>query len=193
MPGILTISEHAKERYAERIMRKDETLAVNQFIAEHSEKIEQDIKKMAEYGKCVYTGKLSGGKDRNSILDVYIKDTWVLLVDSETHNCVTLYKIDLGLDDDFNKKYVEGMVAKIKDAKEATDRAKAETDEQCGAYETIIEANEEQIKEYKGFISNLEAVNDSYKDLCRNLKISKNMADASVRELVDTLIGKPKY
>ena len=53
----MNITKHAMQRYAERIMEKEDTTDVLVFIEQHKEKIEEDISKMIEYGELIYTGK----------------------------------------------------------------------------------------------------------------------------------------
>ena len=53
----------------------------------------------------IYTGKQSTRDGKGNVIDVYLKNTWVILVDGKSEVVVTLYKIDLGLDDEFNKTY----------------------------------------------------------------------------------------
>ena len=50
----ITISKHAKERYAERIMDRDNKTDVAVFLRDHDDKIQNDIEKMLEYGTLLY-------------------------------------------------------------------------------------------------------------------------------------------
>lgn len=51
----LHISNHAKERYAERNMHATK-LEVPMFVDKYDTKIQDDISKMVEYGELIYTG-----------------------------------------------------------------------------------------------------------------------------------------
>lgn len=53
------ISSHCEQRYAERIMNKDNKNDINRFIVENREKIKADINKMINYGELIYIGKQS--------------------------------------------------------------------------------------------------------------------------------------
>lgn len=96
-----TISNHALQRYAERIMEK-EGIDVNRFVTLNEEKIKTDINKMIEYGDLIFSGKQFQKDCKGNVIDVYIKDTWVILVDGKAKTVITIYKIDLGLGDEFN-------------------------------------------------------------------------------------------
>ena len=88
------ISAHAKTRYAERIMGKED-IDVNRFVTLNDDKIKTDINKLISYGELIYTGKQSQKDNKGNIVDVYLKDCWVVLADSRAKNVITLYKIDL--------------------------------------------------------------------------------------------------
>ena len=96
------ISVHARQRYAERIMGKEDT-DVNRFVTLNENKIKTDINKLIQYGELIYTGKQSQKDGKGNMVDVFLKDCWVVIADSRIKNVITLYKIDLGLDDEFNK------------------------------------------------------------------------------------------
>ena len=93
-----TISAHAKQRYSERIMGKEDT-DVNRLITLNEDKIKTDINKMINYGQLIYSGKQSQKDGKGNIVDVFLKDCWVVIADSRIKNVITLYKIDLGLGD----------------------------------------------------------------------------------------------
>lgn len=107
------ISAHCEQRYAERIMHKDAKNDINRFIVENRDKIKTDLNKIILYGKLIFSGKQNRKDGKGNIIDVYLKDTWVILVDSKNLNIITLYKIDLGCGDDFNNEYILKMLAKL--------------------------------------------------------------------------------
>ena len=150
------ISKHASERYAERIMGKEDNLDINRFITLNEEKIKTDIHKLIHYGELIYTGKQSQRDSKGNVIDVYLKDCWVVLVDSRTKNVITLYKIDLGLDDEFNKAYVSKMLEKLNICKEGLEIIKQQVQTESNMYREMMAEAETQIKEYRGMIKNLE-------------------------------------
>lgn len=58
--SVYTVSNHAKERYAERCKDRDSRLEITTYVAEHSQRIEEEINQMLRYGKRVYTGRTEG-------------------------------------------------------------------------------------------------------------------------------------
>ena len=118
MENLYKISNHAKQRYSERILNKSDTNEIQRFMVAEEDKIKVDINKMIYYGDLIYTGKQSQKDGKGKAIDVYLKDSWVVLVDGKSELVVTLYKIDLGCGDDFNSQYINRMLEKLSKSKE---------------------------------------------------------------------------
>ena len=187
------ISQHAKERYAERIMGKDNKNAINKFVLENENKIKTDIYKMIEYGRIVFTGKQSKTDGKGKVLDVYIKDTWIILVDEPGNTVVTLYKIDLGCGDEFNLQYIAKMIDKLNQSKEKRMSVKLEVEIESNTYKEMIADAETQIREYKSFIKNLESLCEGYKTIIDNNLIKVSQVERDVADVLNTLIGKREF
>ena len=189
----MQITKHAKERYAERIMDKTDLRDMNLFITQNEDKIKTDIEKMIQYGTRLYTGKTSCGKAGSNPVNVYQKDLWIVLEDSKTHDVITLYKIDLGLDDDFNRIFVTKMLDKLKQAYEEKEKIQDSINHDCEEYRQLIKDNESSINMYKGLIKELEALNTGYKTVIEDLQVKNAIADQNIREVVAKLIGKKDF
>ena len=187
------ISAHAETRYAERIMEKDTAYNINKFINENKEKIKTDINKMIQFGECIFVGKQSQKDGKGNVLNVYLKDCWVILVDNSNETCVTLYKIDLGLDDEFNKTYVSKMIEKLNAAKKTLEDAQLEIQIESNTYKDLIYDAEAQIADYKVMIKNLENMCEGYKQVIDNNVVKVSQATREVAEIVNTLINKREF
>ena len=62
------ISKHCAERYAERIMGKEDN-DVNRFIVLNEDKIKTDINKLISYGELIYQGKQSQKDGKGNVVD----------------------------------------------------------------------------------------------------------------------------
>lgn len=193
MENTFTISTHAKNRYAERLLTKDDNNEIQRFIVENEEKIKTDINKMIEYGERIFTGKQSQKDGKGKVLDVYIKDTWVILVDSQNSVVVTIYKIDLGLGDDFNTEYVKKYIEKIHEVQTEFSSVQMQVLEESNMYRQMIDEAQTQIKEYKGFIKNLEELCTAYQSIIDNNTVKVAQANRTVAETVNTLIAKKEF
>ena len=187
------ISSHAKQRYAERIMGKDDTTDVARFVTLNEDKIKTDINKLIHYGELIYSGKQSQKDGKGNIVDVFLKDCWVVLVDSRAKNVITLYKIDLGLDDEFNKAYISKMMEKLNANKEVLENVKQQVQEESNTYREMINDAETQIKEYRSMIKNLEELSIGYKTVIDNNCVKVAQANKNVVEVLNTLIGKKEF
>lgn len=187
------ISEHCKTRYAERIMEKDNLCDVKRFIIDNEDKIKADINKLILYGDLIYTGKQNKKDGKNNVVDVYLKDCWVILADSKSKNVITLYKIDLGLDDEFNKAYIYKMMEKLNANKEALENIQQQVQEESNTYKEMIADAEIQIKEYRTMIKHLEELCEGYKTIIDNNIVKVAQASKEVTDTLNTLIGKKEF
>lgn len=189
----MTISAHARQRYSERIMGKSDPLDVNLYIQTHGTKIEEDIAKMIEYGELIYTGKPVADTKNNNKTNVYLKDLWVVITDNTNGNVITLYKIDFGLDDEFNKQFVSKMKEKLAKANAEFNAACEKVDDECAGYRDIIADNESLIRTYEGYIKNLKTLNEDYEKTIKDLQLTKNIKEEEIRAIIGGLIGKKTF
>ena len=185
----LKLSQHSQERYAERIMDRSEKSDVAVFIAQHKEKIKEDIFKMIEYGTLLYSGKPITDFNRQPV-DIFLNGTWVIIVDIAKCNVVTLYSIDLGLGNEFNQEYINKLMQKLDAAKEEYETVVMGIKTQKETYSSIIKENTDQINELKQMVNNLEKQNQAYTDVIESLEVDKVIAEKDVRDIIATMIGK---
>ena len=187
------ISKHARERYVQRLLNKEDNNEIQRFIVENEEKIQTDINKMIVYGDLIYSGKQSQKDGKGSVVDVYLKDCWIVLTDQKSNNVITLYKIDLGCGDDFNLQYIDKMMNKLNESKQKLENAETEVSVQNTTYRELIDEAETQINEYKAMIKNLESLCEGYKMVIDNNIIKSSQANREVADVLNTLIGKREF
>ena len=190
---IYTISRHAKERYAQRILNKEDNNEVQKFIVENEDKIITDINKMIHYGDLIYSGRQTQKDGKGNIIDVFLKDCWIVLVDSKSHNVITLYRIDLGCGDDFNQQYIIKMMAKLNESKDALETAKSQVETESNMYKEMITDAQAQILEFKSMIKNLEGLCSAYQEIIDNNIVKVSQANREVADIVNTLIAKKEF
>lgn len=185
----IKISTHAKERYSQRIMDKDTKSDVAVFIAQHEQKIKEDIYKMIEYGTLLFSGKPNYEYNKQPV-DIFLNGTWVIIVDIAKCNVITLYSIDLGVGSEFNQEYINKLMDKLNVAKDEYDTVNIGIQTQKETYSSIIKENNEQINELKTMIKNLEKQNQSYLDVIESLDVDRIVAEKEIRDIIATMIGK---
>lgn len=188
----LKLSNHAKERYSERIMDKDNKADINVFIQKNEQKIKEDIFKMITYGELLYSGRPTVDYNKQPV-DIFLKDTWVIIVDIAKQNVITLYSIDLGLGDDFNKEYINKLLEKLSSAKQRYEEAQIGINTQIETYNTIIKENIDMINDYRSKIKILEKQNQGYLDVIDTLRVENTAAEREVRDVVAVMTGKKVF
>ena len=188
-----TVSKHAKERYAERIMERATNNEIQIFVVQNEDKIIGDINRMIQYGELIYTGKQTQKDGRTYNVEVYLNGLWVVITDIKSKNVITLYKIDLGVDDEFNLEYVHRMMDNFNAAKENLEAVTLEVERENDSYKTMIEQNIALINEYKSYIKNLEELNAGYKTIVDNNAVKIKMAGTEVTDVLNKLIGKKEF
>lgn len=174
----INLTNHVKERYAERIIGRDTKSDIAVFIAQNEEKIYNDISNMIKYGDLIFEGTQVDSKS----VKVYRKDTWMIILDSKTNAVITLYKIELGAGPELDKLYIEKMLEKLKECQEEEKKAQEEVENDTKDYKTIISDMEIQIAEYRKAIKEMEALVSNYKDTIHNsnarlIKVKENTAN----------------
>lgn len=187
------LSTHCKQRYAERIMGRDIKSDVHRYITDNEEKMQIDVNKMITYGELIFTGRQSQKDGKGKVVDVYLKDSWVVLVDSRDNVVITLYKIDLGLDEEFNKVYIEKMMDKLQHDKENLENVRVKVEEDADMYKTLIEEAEIQINEHKSIIKNLEELVSGYKTIIEGNRVKNTLANRQVADTLNTFLGKKEF
>lgn len=188
-----SISRHAKERYAQRILNKEDNSEIQRFIIENEEKIKTDINKMIKYGNCIFSGKQYTKDGKGNLVNVFLKDTWVVLSDPKSENVITLYKIDLGCGDEFNFQYISKMLDKLNKNKEDLLNAQIDVEKESLMYKEMINDAQNQINEYKAMIKNLENLCVAYQDIIDNNMVKVSQSNREVADIVNKLIGKREF
>ena len=185
----LKLSQHSKERYSERIMDKDTKSDIAVFVAQHEQKIKEDIYKMIVYGTLLFSGKPNYEYNKQPV-DIFLNGTWVIIVDIAKCNVITLYSIDLGVGSEFNQEYINKLMNKLNAAKDEYDTVNIGIQTQKETYSSIIKENNEQINELKTMIKNLEKQNQAYLDVIESLDADRIVAEKEIRDIITTMIGK---
>lgn len=186
----LTFTKHARERYAERIMHRDNIRDINVFVAENTEKIEKDIKNMVLYGEEIYAGKPSFNNPKQHNCIYILNDLWIVVIDAYDDKVITLYRIDLGAGEDFDIAFKRRLLDKINEAKKIAEETKSQIEAESDQYMAIIKDNTEMIAELRKKIKNLESINEAYSSTIEAANKRKSMAEDDVKYYVATLVGR---
>ena len=187
----LTITKHARERYAERIMDRDHPTDIAVFIRDHEGKIQNDIEKMLEYGTLLYEGKSI--KDPKRTVGVTINGSWVVIWDTKEFTVITLYCIDLGVGDEVNKAFISNAHAQIDQARTEMEETTRRTAEYIKTYQELIDNAEASLAKYRKLVKDLESQIIGCRQMIASMSVDNEVANDRVRERVEILIGKQKF
>lgn len=183
----LQVSNHAMDRYKERV-RNDDT---NVLDEETKKKYTEELKKLYLSSELVYSGII--GHSTNEV-DVYLnKNGWVLLLAKNQKQVITLYKVDLNVgDDDLNQVYIDKSLAQIKSIIEDGKRISDEVDTNKVLYLDEIEKNKVLIKELKAQLDMLAARNESLADLVKTEDVKNYQSKVKLRNVLENYMVKDK-
>ena len=184
------ISRHAMERYANRIVDKDNKSDINVFISNHAQKINEDITKMIEYGNLLYEGRSIKKEWQNAIVQIIMRDNWIVILDKNKQNVVTLFSLDLGVGEEMNQLYRTKLLEKLQAAKDKFQEACKQIDIQEQTYKGLIQDNIDTITEYKKIVKSLEEQNQNYTGVIAELNTHRDLAEREVREIIGILTAK---
>lgn len=182
------VTNHAKERYAARIMGRDNVTDIRKFINDHDNDITVWINELIQYGQLLYEGNI---KDYPA-QQVYMKDRWVVIVDHKKNNVVTLYKVDLG-DDEVSELFISKMLDKIDVAKNNVENIKDRVKDNIELWQEQINVNRADIDHFKKQIKDMEKVIDAYDTLVKNANAEVRQANYDVQTLVEQLICRRQF
>lgn len=105
----VSFTTHILERYVERTMNKSGN-DIKTYLAQNEDVIKERLLMLYNSADFLWSGKI---KEHNFTHFYINKDGWVIVVDQGGKKLITVYKIDLELDSDFNKVYVSKVKEKI--------------------------------------------------------------------------------
>ena len=187
---MVAVTNHIKTRYAERIAGRDKTIDINTYVAQNVEKIEKDIQTMVEHSEVIYAGQTAFNKDP---VTIRLSGTWIILLDQADRTAITLYKVDFGLGEEFNKLYIREWLNKLNGDQEVLAKKKAESIEEIKAYKTAIKENDNLIEEYKKLINSLEKDNSGYRIIIDNKMAEYSDLEMAVRRDLDALTKRREF
>lgn len=142
----IEFTQHVLERYVERTMNKTGN-EIKQFLVQNEEQVKEQILKLYQYSEPFWYGK---NKDHNYTYFRINKNGWLIVVDRNKTKLITLYKIDLGLGEEFNKQYISEM-------KKLVENITIEIEEEKNQWAEKNEKNNKAIEEMKAQNNLLQA------------------------------------
>ena len=108
----------------------------------------------------------------------------------QTIKLLTCYPVQLGLDEDFDKEYVNKMSEKLQNAKDERDKIESEVTETKKNFKSRIDDNKRKINEYKSIIKKFGTENEGLQQVIDNCDGDLKMAQTKEEEIIDSLSRK---
>jgi hypothetical protein len=188
------ITEHARQRYVERVIGKTDILEVNRYIASNGDKIAEDINKLLKYAKEVYRGKNPRpNKINTSDIVVLMKDAWVLIVGKDNNNLVTLFKLGLGVNDEkLDAMYADRLAEQLEQVQTEITEERKRTLSENEIFRENIKENNALIAKKQKEIKVLEAQNDGYNKVINGNNEKNKMLDDKLDVVMDKIVSKTR-
>lgn len=181
----IEFTQHVLERYVERTMNKTGN-EVKQFLAQNEDKVKEQILKLYQYSEPFWYGK---NKNHGYTYFRINKNGWLIVIDKNKTKLITLYKIDLGLGEDFNKQYIAEMKKLVKMKNEDIENEKIELDKR-------IEENTKTIEELKSQNSLLQSqikINNETIEILEKTKDNEldkiSFKEEELKEKIEKFVG----
>lgn len=186
----IDISLHAKQRYAERTMGKDDKQDINLYVNKNNDLIRERILKMYQYSTLFYEGVL---RDKQQAKFYINKQNWVLIVSKNGKTIITLYKIECHFGEEVDKLFVQKGLETINECKERLAIAIQEKELKAKALREQIEDRNARIKEYEKLIKIMKAENDNDSDFIQNQQSVCLIIEQEVKEHIENFVSKKMF
>lgn len=182
------ITNHAYERYAERMTGRDNPTDIRTYLNAHKQDVNDRINKLINYGNLIYEGKLRD----YPINQIYFNDSWVIMVDPKNNNVITLYKIDFGIES-VNELFIKEMLDKIQSLNEELQEVKVIVAKSNEEILDTISNNTEEIKYHKSVIKSLEITNESLNNVVKESNVKIKLKEKEMSDLIDLFVSRKKF
>ena len=184
----IEFTEHVLERYVERTMNKTGN-EIKQFLAQNEEQVKQQILKLYQYSEPFWYGK---NKEHNYTYFRINKNGWLIVIDRNKTKLITLYKIDLGLGENFNKQYISEMIQFVEKANIEIENAKSKYNDEVIENNNVIDELKQQNKLLQSQIDNNQAtikILESQKDVAlQDITIKEQLLKCKIEKFVGSKI-----
>ena len=184
----MNITNHAKERYVERIKDIKTKNEIKQYIAQNDDMINEHIMKLYEYSDNVFTGQIGGDKTTKSF---YLNGDTCLVVDGD---CIrTIYRINFAFPEKTRLMVIEGLKHEIiKLQEDMIDESKS-VEVKRQEYNSKIEQSKREIEKLKEKVEITEDEIKIYENekALLNKKLKHN--NRHLQEYAEQLFGNTEY
>ena len=180
----VTVSQHAKSRWVERMNGITDDKEIRQYLVSNSDKVVKDIKKSFENADFVYRGQL--GKNHTTS-DYYLLNDLVFVSEKET--IITLFKVDFGIEyEDLNETIKRSLITALQRAVADQQEVKSKSGVETKRIKNdIIKVNSE-INGYRKQIDLLSVKKSGLEGQLKSVDAEVSLANTKVSTLATKLL-----
>lgn len=183
----INISSHCLQRYIERVKNGKNSIVGND--AENG--IKNEIKKLFVSSELYFDGVI--GKSANPVKVYCNRNGWTLLVSRDGKTLITLYKVDLGVDDDeLNQSYVDKALEKITTLKNLSDELDKNAETERTDCNNEMKAIDAQITELENEMKSLRKRKEALSSLYQTSGSKAATTKVELRNALEDFIIKDK-
>lgn len=174
----MNITNHAKERYLERIQGITDDKTRKQYLAVNNERIEKEILDMYNYSALIYTGQLGGDKTTK---DYYMNKDTALVVGGD--DIVTIYPIKFNFPEHTQSVVIKDLILAIE---KLEDDIYNKQNYKTAVKQDIDCDNQEKLQEIKQLQAEIDLLNYS-------IKANNSLLEGIDLELKQLFTQRDKY
>jgi len=180
----VTVSQHAKSRWVERMNGITDDKEIRQYLVSNSDKVVKDIKKSFENADFVYRGQL--GKNHTTS-DYYLLNDLVFVFEKDT--IITLFKVDFGIEyEDLNETIKRSLITALQRAVADQQEVKSKSGVETKRIKNdIIKVNSE-INGYRKQIDLLSVKKSGLEGQLKSVDAEVSLANTKVSTLATKLL-----
>ena len=180
----ITVSQHAKSRWVERMNGITDDKEINRYLVSNSDKVVKDIKKSFENADFVYRGQL--GKNHTTS-DYYLLNDLVFVFEKDT--IITLFKVDFGIEyEDLNETIKRSLITALQRAVADQQEVKSKSGVETKRIKNdIIKVNSE-INGYRKQIDLLSVKKSGLEGQLKSVDADVSLANTKVSTLATKLL-----
>jgi hypothetical protein len=174
----MELTNHAYERYCERILNISEN-DIKKYLEENKEDVKNSFIELLN--KSIFLFK--GAYCENNIVNYYVVDNFIIVVNESNEAIITLYKINFGLGEDINKIVTNELIKEINILKEKEQEETKNKEKEISEIEMNINRIDSDIEK---LTNEIEILNKN-----RNiLESKKELSEFSIKTLRNDIQAK---
>lgn len=174
----MELTNHAYERYCERILNISEN-DIKKYLEENKEDVKNSFIELLN--KSIFLFK--GAYCENNIVNYYVVDNFIIVVNESNEAIITLYKINFGLGEDINKIVTNELIKEINILKEKEQEETKNKEKEISEIEMNINRIDSDIEK---LTNEIELLNKN-----RNiLESKKELSEFSIKTLRNDIQAK---